>query len=285
MENNTWTQLHPTGDEVEGRWGHKAFVHGDSMWIIGGGELQSEEGVSVASYHFETNVYKQHYHSGEIKEENGPNELDSFAAVLIDDRIYCFGEDGENDALTGVYRYSLSSNAWDVLETTQPPPSLSGAEAVRVEDGILLIHGLDNKKAEHSGTIWKLNLSTFQWDTLPQSPAGYTPPPTSCFAIFPLSDTTFLAAGGDCDYGISPTSFLRILHYESNTCRWEAVDSQGSASIPSSSSSPLSIEPDVHGHTFTPTLPLGGPVLLLGGCTPTCSLYSSVLLFSLPQLQ
>lgn len=161
---DTWSQLTPTGGPPAGRGQHVAIVHGDKMYIYGGGFSNTAGDVrnDTWEYNIAANTWTQ--------KADGPSARRHPAAAVLGSAMYMSGGYSATPAkLNDFWEYNIAANTWTSKATG---PSARFAHALVGSAGRLFLFG-GGGAGSYLNDLWRYTVADDTWTQL--SPTGGPP--------------------------------------------------------------------------------------------------------------
>ncbi|XP_019428551.1 PREDICTED: acyl-CoA-binding domain-containing protein 4-like isoform X2 [Lupinus angustifolius] len=191
-------QIHPLTS------GHSMIRWGEKLLLLGGSSKDSSDKLMVRYIDIET------YQFGVIKTSGSvPVTRTGQSATLVGSRVILFGgEDMSRKLLNDVHVLDLESMTWDLIKTTQTPPTprYDHATAIHGERYLLIFGGCSH--SVFFNDLHLLDMQTMEWSQ-PQI-QGDLVSPRAGHAGITVDGSWFIVGGGDNKSGCPETLVLSM---------------------------------------------------------------------------
>ncbi|XP_026807019.1 uncharacterized protein LOC113549757 [Rhopalosiphum maidis] len=164
LSNNTWEQLHPTGDTLQNLQEHTAVVYQDKVYVFGG-----EVGFSSASesplwsYSIKDNLWKK------VKGKSGSNvpkgRRGHTALVYRNSMIIYGGYRDLKGSTNEMWAFHFDTESWHLLSQGRVLPPARHKHSAIIHDDIMWVYGGMTDLHERSD-LWKFDFVKKKWSVL-----------------------------------------------------------------------------------------------------------------------
>jgi hypothetical protein len=142
------------------RRSHCACAVGNAMYVMGGIEVDEDEGERTVSSVQKYDCRMQTW--SEVARM--PAERDNFGACMLGSDIYIFGGNDDNETTTSTtYRYCTETNKWATLA---PMPEAKSQHSVSVLDGLIYIMGGWDSYVNTMSTVHRFDTVANLWSAV-----------------------------------------------------------------------------------------------------------------------
>jgi PBP4 family serine-type D-alanyl-D-alanine carboxypeptidase len=213
-QQESWTQLTPTGTGPTGRLYAKGVYTNNRFYIWAGQAADSGRPVAVAYYTPATNAW-----TVQAVGANAPAGRLGHAQVLSQDgtKFYIFSGSAAAGRLNDIAEYTIATNSWTTFDTTgQVKPDVRSLPCgVSINNGTkLLFFGGSQGTAKFFNDLWTFDLATRQWSQIAASgpiPVGRSG--SSCV----MDGNTMIVFGGHIS---GTTKVNEILKFDTVSNTW-----------------------------------------------------------------
>ncbi|KAK7268495.1 hypothetical protein RIF29_21194 [Crotalaria pallida] len=184
--------------------GHNMIWWGEKLLLLGGSSKDSSDKLTVRYIDIETCQFGVIKTSGSV-----PVARTGQSATLIGSRVILFGgEDTSRKLLNDVHVLDLESMTWDLIKTTQTPPTprYDHAAAIQGERYLLIFGGCSH--SVFFNDLHLLDMQTMEWSQ-PQI-QGDLVSPRAGHAGITVDGSWFIVGGGDNKSGCPETLVLNM---------------------------------------------------------------------------
>ncbi|CAG9335386.1 unnamed protein product [Blepharisma stoltei] len=192
MDEEHWEELNIIGIGVFCR--HSSVIYRDNLYIFGG-----TDGINEFDTTWIIDLNTLQTRKLDPQTLGLPPPLDSHTATLYEkdglSQMVVFGGFKYSERTNDLYILNLSSLEWRKISTNNGPEPRSNHSAVIYNDFLFIFGGL-NGEGEQIGDFWKLNLNTYNWQSI--QAGGQIPAARSGHSAIVYSDLMVIFGGTKC---------------------------------------------------------------------------------------